>query len=51
MDYLDGRLTSPQKSGFAIICQDEEGNFLYKIFPSFWINNKTIIIYKHKKLF
>ena len=28
MDYTDGRLTTPQKSGFAIICQDSEGNLL-----------------------
>lgn len=28
MVYADGRLLAPQKSGFAIICQDEEGNLL-----------------------
>ena len=26
MNYADGRLTKPQKEGFAIICQDKEGN-------------------------
>lgn len=29
MDYVDGRLTAPQQSGFAFICQDKEGNLLY----------------------
>ena len=28
MDYTDGRLTTPQKSGFAIICQDKDGNLV-----------------------
>lgn len=28
MSYLDGKLTPPQKSGFAIICQDKEGNII-----------------------
>lgn len=28
LEYMDGRLTNPQKSGFAIICQDEEGNLI-----------------------
>lgn len=28
MDYVDGRLTSPQQSGFAFICQDKEGNLI-----------------------
>ena len=28
MVYADGRLLAPQKSGFAIICQDEDGNLL-----------------------
>lgn len=28
MDYLDGRLTKPQKEGFAIICQDKDGNLI-----------------------
>ena len=28
MDYMDGRLTAPQKSGFALICQDKEGNLI-----------------------
>lgn len=28
MDYVDGRLMSPQQSGFAVICQDEEGNII-----------------------
>lgn len=28
MDYMDGRLTTPQKSGFAVICQDENGNLI-----------------------
>ena len=29
MDYVDGRLTSPQQSGFGLICQDEEGNLIH----------------------
>ncbi len=29
MDYVDGRLTSPQQSGFVLICQDEEGNLIH----------------------
>lgn len=28
MNYMDGKLTAPQKSGFAYICQDEEGNII-----------------------
>jgi predicted phosphodiesterase len=28
MDYLDGRLAAPQKSGFVLIYQDEEGNLI-----------------------
>ena len=28
MNYVDGRLLPPQKSGFAIICQDEDGNLI-----------------------
>lgn len=28
MHYSDGRLTKPQKEGFAIICQDKEGNLI-----------------------
>lgn len=28
MDYMDGRLTKPQKEGFAIICQDKDGNLI-----------------------
>lgn len=28
MDYLDGRLTAPQKSGYAIIYQDKDGNLV-----------------------
>lgn len=28
MNYMDGKLTPPQKSGFAYICQDEEGNII-----------------------
>lgn len=28
MNYMDGRLTKPQKEGFAIICQDKEGNLI-----------------------
>lgn len=28
MDYMDGRLSKPQKSGFAIICQDDNGNLI-----------------------
>jgi len=35
MNYMDGRLTKPQKEGFAIICQDKNGNL---------INGKTKII-------
>lgn len=23
---MDGRLTKPQKEGFAVICQDKDGN-------------------------
>ena len=29
LDYADGRLMTPQKSGFAIICQDKEGNLIH----------------------
>lgn len=28
MDYADGRLMTPQQSGFAIICQDKDGNLI-----------------------
>lgn len=28
MIYSDGRLTKPQKEGFAIICQDKDGNLI-----------------------
>ena len=28
MNYMDGKLTSPQKSGFAYICQDSDGNII-----------------------
>jgi predicted phosphodiesterase len=28
MDYADGRLTDPQKKGFAIICQNEYGDLI-----------------------
>lgn len=28
MDYIDGRLTRPQKSGYAVIYQDREGNII-----------------------
>lgn len=28
MNYMDGKLTPPQKSGFAYICQDEQGNII-----------------------
>lgn len=28
MNYMDGKLTPPQKSGFAVICQDEQGNLI-----------------------
>lgn len=28
LDYADGRLMTPQKSGFAIICQDKDGNLI-----------------------
>lgn len=35
MNYMDGKLTKPQKEGFAVICQDKYGNL---------IENKTKII-------
>lgn len=35
MNYMDGRLTKPQKEGFVIICQDKDGNL---------INNKTKLV-------
>ena len=25
---MDGKLTKPQKEGFAIICQDKDGNLI-----------------------
>lgn len=28
MDYMDGKLVQPQKSGFVIICQDDNGNLI-----------------------
>lgn len=28
LDYANGRLVTPQKSGFAIICQDKDGNLI-----------------------
>lgn len=28
LNYMDGKLTQPQKSGFVLICQDEEGNLI-----------------------
>ena len=28
MRYSDGRLQKPQKMGFAIICQDKDGNLI-----------------------
>jgi predicted phosphodiesterase len=28
MDYLDGKLASPQQAGFALICQDKDGNLI-----------------------
>lgn len=28
MNYCDGRLSKPQKEGFAIICQDKDGNMI-----------------------
>lgn len=28
MNYMDGRLAKPQKEGFAIICQDKDGNLI-----------------------
>lgn len=28
MNYMDGKLTKPQKEGFAIICQDKDGNLI-----------------------
>lgn len=30
LDYADGRLMAPQKSGFALICQDDEGNLIHE---------------------
>ena len=30
MNYMDGKLTKPQKEGFAIICQDTNGNLIEK---------------------
>lgn len=35
MSYCNGKLTRPQKEGFAVICQDKEGNL---------IGNKTKVI-------
>ena len=29
MDYVDGRLMAPQQSGFALICQDKDGNLIH----------------------
>ena len=29
MDYVDGRLMAPQQSGFALICQDADGNLIF----------------------
>ena len=29
MNYMDGKLTKPQKQGFAIIYQDKDGNLIY----------------------
>ena len=28
MKYSDGRLQKPQKMGFAIVCQDKDGNLI-----------------------
>lgn len=28
MNYMDGKLTKPQKEGFAVICQDKDGNLI-----------------------
>lgn len=28
LNYMDGKLTKPSKEGFAIICQDEDGNLI-----------------------
>lgn len=30
MNYMDGRLAAPQKSGFAVIVQDAEGNIVHE---------------------
>jgi len=30
MDYADGKLVSPQQKGFALICQDRNGNLVQK---------------------
>lgn len=30
MDYMDGRLTPPQKSGYAVIYQDKDGNVIHE---------------------
>ena len=28
MKYSDGRLQKPQKMGFAVVCQDKDGNLI-----------------------
>jgi hypothetical protein len=28
MNYIDGKLTTPQKEGFIYLCQDSEGNLI-----------------------
>ena len=28
INYMDGKLTKPQKEGFAIVCQDKDGNLI-----------------------
>lgn len=35
MNYMDGKLSKPQKQGFAIVCQDKDGNL---------INDKTKVL-------
>ena len=33
---MDGKLTKPQKEGFAIICQDKEGNLINNVYKVRW---------------
>lgn len=42
MNYVDGRLLPPQKSGFAIICQDEDGNLIQDKSKVITINTEDI---------